>query len=232
MKSSIRLPNKLTYDSRMIKDELNHYYIIIQIPLIDAKSENQTDSIISIDPGSRTFITCYDPKGNIIEGGKNDIEKISRLLHNKNKLLKDIMKSKKKYKKKRALKRLCKRIRNMIDDCHKKLCKFLCSTYSIILIPKLNFHDLKLNKRKKNKLKEWRHCEFVDRLITKSREYFCNVIVVKEDYTSKTCTNCGNIKYDLGSSKSYCCEKCKILIDRDINGSRNILLKYLTEKSL
>ena len=45
------------------------------------------------------------------------------------------------------------------------------------------------------------------------------------------CTNCGNIKHDLGSSKTYNCQNCGITIDRDIGGARSILLKVLTELS-
>ena len=43
---------------------------------------------------------------------------------------------------------------------------------------------------------------------------------------------CGNIKYDLKGEKIYKCSKCNYKEDRDINGSRNILIKYLTESTL
>ena len=42
---------------------------------------------------------------------------------------------------------------------------------------------------------------------------------------------CGNIKYNLRGEKIYECSKCRYKEDRDINGSRNILIKYLTESS-
>ena len=117
----------------------------------------------------------------------------------------------------------------MVTDQHKKLAKYLCSTYNCILIPKLNFHDFKnMNKKTKSKMMSLRHCEFVDLLISKSREYNCKVMVVTEEWTSKTCTCCGTPKYDLGSDKTYNCGTCKNILDRDVNGARNILLKYLT----
>lgn len=49
--------------------------------------------------------------------------------------------------------------------------------------------------------------------------------VVKEHYTSQACTKCGNCKKING--KTYNCGKCGLSINRDINGARNILLKYL-----
>lgn len=48
---------------------------------------------------------------------------------------------------------------------------------------------------------------------------------VTEEYTSKTCGNCGELNEKLGSNKTFECQKCKIVIDRDCNGCRNILLK-------
>ena len=69
------------------------------------------------------------------------------------------------------------------------------------------------------------HFEFRQRCINKLGD---RIKLVTEEYTSKTCANCGNINYDLGSSEIFNClnEKCNISIDRDVNGARNIFLKY------
>ena len=64
------------------------------------------------------------------------------------------------------------------------------------------------------------------RLQEKSKE-FKNVRIhdVNESYTSKTCTHCGCIN-DVGSSKVYSCKSCNLVIDRDVNGARNIFIKH------
>ena len=141
-----------------------------------------------------------------------------------------IEKHSKRYSLKKALLRLSLKIENLVDECHKKTTKWLCQNYNTIIIPKLNFHGIKkMSKKNKNKLIVWKHCSFVDRLVDKSREYNCNVVQVTEEYTSKTCGCCGFIKRNLYGSKTFKCDKCKNVIDRDINGARNILLKYYTE---
>jgi transposase len=43
-----------------------------------------------------------------------------------------------------------------------------------------------------------------------------------EYLTSKCCSNCKNIKDNLGSAKLYICTKCNLILDRDINASINI----------
>jgi putative transposase len=47
---------------------------------------------------------------------------------------------------------------------------------------------------------------------------------VHEAYTSKTCSFCGCLT-NVGDSKIYTCQECKQVVDRDINASKNILMK-------
>lgn len=234
LKCEKQLPDKLDYDSRIIKTEANEYYICIPRKI---SCENQTTKnirVISIDPGVRTFLTGYDPEGKIIEIGKNDIGYLSRLNHYKSKLQSKIKKASchnERYKLKKRYIQMCLKIKNTVDDCHKKVCKWLCKNYDIIIIPKLNFHNFSsLSKRNKRNMILWGHCMFVDRLIDKSREYYkCKVDIITEEYTSKTCGCCGLIKTDLYASKVYNCNRCNNVFDRDSNGARNILLKFYTE---
>ena len=45
--------------------------------------------------------------------------------------------------------------------------------------------------------------------------------------TSKTCSCCGKLNYNLGSSEVFVCKECEMRIDRDVNGARNILIKNI-----
>ena len=72
-----------------------------------------------------------------------------------------------------------------------------------------------------------RYYEFKERLKYKCLLNNVNFKLINESYTSKTCSNCGNYKNDLGKAKIYNCTHCNMIIDRDINGSRNIYIKSL-----
>ena len=52
-------------------------------------------------------------------------------------------------------------------------------------------------------------------------------MIVDESYTSKTCGCCGELN-EVGLSRVYNCKFCKTIIDRDINGGRNILIKNMS----
>jgi putative transposase len=236
LKSSEKLPETLNYDSRLIKTRTNNYFLCIPRPL-ELQSENQAhNNMIFIDPGVRDFLTCYDPSGKIITIGKGDSIRIAKLLSYKRKLQGIITKEKKARKKKRlciALLRVNEHINHLVKEMHKKTSRWLCKNYDYVFIPRLNFHQCKnLNKRSKSLLSSYQHCAFVDRLIHKSNEFSnCKVIEVNESFTSKTCSCCGTLNKNLGKQKHFTCQntECLLEIDRDINASRNIMLRYFTK---
>lgn len=227
-------PN-LNYTSRLIKTEVNEYYLCVPLPL-NKKCESQAPSCfktIAMDPGVRTLLTGYDIDGRIIEFGKNDIGRLARLLHYKAKLQSNMTKTNHKHrnKMKKAFLKINKTITNLVTECHKKIAKWLCENYHVILIPKLNFHDFgKMTPKQRAKMAVWSHCGLVKRLEEKACEHpWCCVKIVKEAYTSKTCGRCGELKHNLYNSRVFKCSWCSLVIDRDVNGARNILIKYLTE---
>ena len=85
----------------------------------------------------------------------------------------------------------------------------------------------KLHPRTKDKAHVLSHYTFQQKIQNKAETEGKRVILLNEAYTSKTCTNCGNLNKTLGSKKTFSCNNCKLVIDRDINGARNILIKYL-----
>ena len=91
--------------------------------------------------------------------------------------------------------------------------------------------ERKINKSTTRGILSLSHFSFRQRLIYQCKKQKNLLIITEEPYTSKTCSNCGN-EQEIGSKKTFECEKCKIKIDRDYNGARNILLRTLTKHSI
>ena len=247
MKSAENLPAELHYDARLVMNRLGEFYLCIPQPLeiwAENQGPTQSDAVIALDPGVRTFITGYDPSGQAVEWGKNDISRIYRLSHIYDKIqsthdsIHGKVHKRKRYKLRRVMLRIHKKIRCLINDCHHKLAKWLCQSYRIILLPK--FQTQGMVRRGKRRIRSktarmmltWSHFRFRQYLLHKVREYpWCRVIICTEEYTSKTCGCCGHIHRKLGGSKVFRCPSCTAELDRDINGARNILLRYLTVTS-
>lgn len=83
----------------------------------------------------------------------------------------------------------------------------------------------KLNKMVKRVLLRMKLYVFKQRLQYKCNQRCIGYKEIDEAYTSKTCTICGKINKELGTSKIFNCKKCKKILDRDVNGARNIMLK-------
>lgn len=70
------------------------------------------------------------------------------------------------------------------------------------------------------------HCSFNDRVGMKTEQLRgTRAIVVEKDYTSKTCSKCGNIKQNLGSNKTYSCESVHG-VRQGLQRSEEIMLNY------
>ncbi|CCE91598.1 uncharacterized protein TDEL_0D00140 [Torulaspora delbrueckii] len=182
------------------------------------------EKFIFIDPGIRTFLTGYNSGQNVVEIGKNAFVRIEKLKHRRHKLqskLDKLRTHKKRQNHRKALHRLDEKISRIVSDMHKKSALFLCKSYENIFMPKLNFHQCtRLNQKSRSSMTTIAHCSFNDRLVMKAEQLrVTSAIVVEEDYTSKTCSKCGNIKQDLGPNKIYSCVKCSSVFDKDFNAA-------------
>jgi hypothetical protein len=107
----------------------------------------------------------------------------------------------------------------------------LATSYDLILLPKFETSHMVLRKdrvigsRTARQMVTWAHYRFQQRLLFKCRQHNCRIAIVDESYTSKTCSACGALDYKLGGKKVYRCSSCKMVMDRDINGAKNIFLK-------
>ena len=123
------------------------------------------------------------------------------------------------------------RIRNRVDDLHRHLAKKLVDNYEIVVVGKFDVSGFKKGKLSSGILRDmrtWGHFRFRNFLLHKAREVEgCQVFVQDEHFTSKTCGRCGVINNLLGGKEVFVCQKCGYETDRDVNGARNILKKYL-----
>jgi len=74
---------------------------------------------------------------------------------------------------------------------------------------------------------EWGCYTFVQMLLYKCQLYGKDLKIISERDTSKTCSACGN-KQDMPLWKrTYHCENCGLVMDRDENSAHNILTRFL-----
>jgi transposase len=187
--------------------------IKIRIP-----KRHTNSKIVALDPGLRTFLTGF---------GTDGICKIHRdpqIVEKYRKRISTLQSLRKGIKKQRILH---KKIIHWVDDLHYKAADFLEKEYEGVLLPLFETQKMRRSihsKKVQGSFSLFSHYKFRCRL----KEKNLKVYEVNEAYTSKTCSGCGKIDFELGSKKNYSCTDCGLRLDRDINGARNILIKHLT----
>jgi putative transposase len=245
------IPERMKRDFRFVRNRIGHYYLCVskEIEVKDEKLKPlDYHGVVALDPGVRTFQTCYSADGSVVEWGKNDMNTIfkhcyaadrlqGRLANlNNNKIQRE--KTKRRRMKKAWLMKL-DRIRNRVNEAHKKLSIWLCENHRVVLIPKFDTGhmirkiDRKIGRKTARGMCTWAHFRFRQTLINKSSSYpWCKVIVCDEAYTSKTCGQCGELNHKLKGKKVFKCENCHYVADRDISAARNILMRYITRNNI
>jgi putative transposase len=242
-KSYLRDSIKISKDKCLSNIEINHtcrlkndngkwfLYIPIKVKLKETSPEK---SSCALDPGTRKFQTIYSEEVVMkISIKKENLKKLQKKLDFLQSLRGRKQISKSHYHSKNL--KIQDKVRNLVDDLHYQTISYLTSTFKNIFIPKFESQELiRINKFKKFRrdLLSLRHYTFRERLIANSKlKNNCKVHVCTEEYTTQTCGRCGVINL-IGSSEVYNCKNCELVIDRDVNGARNILIKNIKEISL
>ncbi len=95
---------------------------------------------------------------------------------------------------------------------------------SFIVMEDLNVKGMMKNKHLAKAVQEQKFAEFYRIMSYKCSWHGIKLITADRFYaSSKTCSICGSIKKDLKlSDRTYHCEKCGAVIDRDLNASVNL----------
>lgn len=173
----------------------------------------------SIDIGCKNFITLYGLDGYCYKI-KSDYLVIDKILQNKK--LTYIEKD--------------SRITNLINEMHKVSAEFICHRYNIIYVGLVrnqgHINSKLMNSIEDNLLKIVSHKEFLDTLQYYAKKYNKIIKIVEESYTSVQCGVCGEqnkftriFDNDDSERRKYSCKFCNSKFCRDLNASRNILIK-------
>lgn len=201
------------------------------------KVEYKKNKIISIDPGLRKFATGIT-ENKVIKFGTN-MRKVKKYVLKLQKIDKNKSVDKKKKKKRAKCRRKIEsKISRMVDDMHWKSINYLTNTNDNILIGNMSTKGIVKKEtsvlRDEDKLLASRIklSKYRERLEWRCNMNKVNYEMIDESYTSMICSICGYLKEDLGRNEIFNCSRCKKVIDRDVNGARNIYLKkYLIEET-
>lgn len=127
----------------------------------------------------------------------------------------------------------------MIKDMHQKLSAWLSTHYREVLLPTFETSAMvargprrRISKATARLMMSQAHYKFGTLLQHQMATRQGRVVLVGEQYTSKTCSACGHMNETLGRQTVFRCATCGLVADRDVNAARNILHKNMELSAL
>ena len=179
---------------------------------------------VGIDLGVKTLATLSD--GTVIANTHALQADERRLKRAQQALSRKTRGSKRRAKARAKFARIHARIANCRSDTLHKLTTMLAQTYSDISIEDLNVAGMLKNHRLAKAVSDASFSELRRQLEYKTAKTGARLHVIDRWYpSSKTCSNCGSVKAKLSlKERTYKCEHCGLVIDRDLNAAINIMV--------
>lgn len=224
-------------DSRLICDH-GRWFISIPRKVTTQQTSETQGGAVAVDPGIRNFGTYFSTDGRFGWVGQRAFERILKLNLRIDKMRSIIATTEDKlykFRLKRVVDRLYHKIQDLVDELHWKFINFLTKEFSVVIFPPFNVSDMiKTTNRKIRKvvvrsMMALRFYEFKERLKNKCKERHVLFIEQNEAWTSKTNSFNGEVMANLGGKESFLYQGLRI--NRDVNGSRNILLRAMRDSS-
>ena len=220
----VRMTERLRYEdayvtSYNVKREADGWYVTISVE-IDEERRTESDTFVGVDVGCHALAVASDGTRCEKPGRLRDLE---RQLKRRQRLLARKAKgSRNRHKARSRVARTYQRIRNIKQDAIHKFTAGIAKNHGTVCIETL---DVKGMKEGDNKyVRKGVHNSCMSEILSQLK-YKCNNFVEVAAYypSSKTCSNCGKRKEDLGpGERTYRCRSCGMSLDRDLNASINL----------
>jgi putative transposase len=227
VRAILHRPMEGTTKSATIKrDPSGHWFVTfvahIELPDVDLALG---DRPVGIDVGLESFVTLdHGEKVKPPKFYRRAERKLRRLQRQMSRSQKG---SRTRSKRRRRLARACERVRNQRNDFLHKLSTSLVARYDLLCIEDLNLKGLAKTKLAKS-FSDAALGSFLRMLDYKTDWTFRRVVRVGRFYpSSKTCHCCGHHPTLTLSDRTWTCEGCGVIHDRDVNAAINILSEGL-----
>lgn len=232
---SERLPGEAYKKITNIVFERGRWFICAQMHITTAEcAETQGLKVVAIDPGVRAFATAYSDDQCITYASTFYQDKVFPLLLHIDKLIGLRARARNDQWKRHYNKRIDRKInraKDLVYDLHKRVAFDLVQKFDVLLLPSFETREMVAKSDRKIKNKTVRsmlglaHYRFKRHLAWMCKKYGKRLVICNEAYTSKTRSWDGSVKAGLGGAKTI--SDGAIIVDRDVNGARGILLRAL-----
>ena len=210
-----------------IKREADRYFLILSCEDVPVEPLPKTGRQVGIDLGLTNFITT--DTGTNLHHPRPLKKQQQKLIAAQQNLERKQKGSNNRIRAKRRLARVHHRVANIRFDWLHKIALQLVRDYDLIVLEKLNIIGMleaKGYEVSKQNIADASWYLFTSLVLYKAERAGKEAVLVDPKNTSRTCSCCGQIKTDLTlRDRTYHCDHCGLILDRDINAALNIKAK-------
>lgn len=202
-----------------IKREADRWFVCFSVET-NIEKLPKCEKAIGLDVGISSFVTLSDGQ---------EIANLRHYEKAQNKLRiaqRRVMRRKKGSKRRRKavviLQRAHAKITNCRKDFHHKTAREIVNNYGLIVAEDLNIKGLASSALAKQ-VRDVAWGKFLDIIAYKAEDAGREFMKINPNFTSQTCSSCGNIKKKKLSERWHNCEVCSLSIGRDHNAAIEIL---------
>ena len=233
IKTNEQLTIGVKYSNPRISYDNKYWYLSVGIEQEEIR-EKLTDVSLGIDLGIKDFAICSDGtvykninKTYVVRKIEKRLKRLQRQVSRKyeqNKKGKEYVKTKNIIKLEKQIQQIHRRLANIRNNyLHQTTTSIVKTKPYRVVIEDLNVKGMMKNKHLSDDIRKQGFYEFRRQLEYKCKFRGIELVVVDRFYpSSKTCSQCGEIKKDLKlKDRVYKCS-CGLSIDRDLNASINL----------
>jgi putative transposase len=218
MREELRFSGKI--QSATITRIADFWFVSISVETKDLPFPCESQATVGVDLGVKTFATLST--GQKIAGAKSLHKYLSKLKRWQRRLSRCVKGSKNAQKLKNKLAKLHYRISCIRKDLLHKVTTYLTEMFQSIVIEDLDVSEMLSKKPLSRYISDMGFFEFKRQLCYKA-ELRSNTVFIADRWfpSSKTCSECGNVKKELKlSERIFNCDRCHHRDDRDYNAAK------------
>jgi putative transposase len=181
----------------------------------------KTTKVVGVDLGIKTLATCSD--GTTFENPKAINNNLNNLKYQQRKLSKKIKGSKNYEKQKLKVQKIHYRISNIRNDSLHKATSKIINDNQVIVLEDLKVSNMMKNHKLARANSDVGYYEFRRQIEYKAKWNGREVKFVDTFFPStKLCSCCGHKKEISLDERTYKCDNCDMIMDRDLNAAKNL----------
>ncbi len=217
------LPEKAHILSATLSERAGRWYVSVAVEEERPDPAPPTGEAVGVDLGVNALATVSD--GTAIENPRALSGRLRKLQHLQREVSRKQKGSKNREKAKRRLSRCHAKVTDLRKDALHKATTMLARTKPVIVVETLRPENMLKNRHLARSLADASFGEFGRQLEYKCRWYGSRLVKADPFYPStKLCSGCGALKEMPLSERTYACPACGLVMDRDLNASRNLAM--------